>query len=356
MEGLVGTGASAIQAIRKARCMYASLPWETVPPAEQRRVMRDTVPNVDAIDYAVLERCGLWRGADGEELQLLVGSAAARRRRAAVHCQVCGGQLPKGAVMRMAPGVYCMSPGYAALWYLRGRTLPEAYALLMELLGSYSLPPEATLPLSWGGVWPDDRASSDVEQTHYRCEPAVTLLELKRIARWASGRADAVFRKAVQLVLEGSASPAETVLCGVFSVPMRYGGFACGSLPRGGMLLNYRVNFTRQALLMASGMPYAVCDAYLPAAKTDLEYNGIGHEELDARIHDGNRNNGLRGMGIRVIVINRGQMRDLDALEAIARSMYRDAGVRFRYYITGYRNRQASWLNGLRRAIGLPPV
>lgn len=122
------------------------------------------------------------------------------------------------------------------------------------------------------------------------------------------------------------------------------------------MKLNYQLNFGTQAMRMASGMPYAVCDAYIPAAKTDLEYNGLGHEQEEARIHDGNRNNGLRGEGVRVIVINRGQMRDIEALEAIAQSIYHDAGVQFRYRISGYRLRQARLLKELRQAVGLPPA
>lgn len=359
MEGLICSHTNAIYAIRKARCRYASLPWEAIAPAEQRRILSSSVPNAQQIDFADLERLGFWSGADGEVLHLLVGTAAARRRREPLECHVHSGALPKGALMRVAPDVYCVSPGFAALQYARGRTLAEAYALLMELLGTYSLAPDATLSLSWGGLWPDRPERPDgpaVEQTHYRCAPVVTIRKLKALARWASGPADATFRKAVELVRPGSASPAESIMCGVFSVPMRYGGFGCSALPKGGMLLNHQVDFTGQAVLMASGMPYAVCDAFIPAANTDLEYNGIGHEEENARIHDGARNNGLRGMNVKVIVVNRDQMRDISALEAIAQSMYRDAGVRFRHHVTGYRKRQADWLNGLRRATGLPPV
>jgi very-short-patch-repair endonuclease len=107
---------------------------------------------------------------------------------------------------------------------------------------------------------------------------------------------------------------------------------------------------------MSSGIPYAICDLYCPAAGVDNEYNGIGHELQNARIHDGNRNNGLKAMGIHVLVINRDQMKDLVALEAFAQTMHRLAGARFRYRIKGYRKRQAAWLNALRAGIGLAPV
>lgn len=107
---------------------------------------------------------------------------------------------------------------------------------------------------------------------------------------------------------------------------------------------------------MASGVPYAVCDAYIPAAHIDTEYNGIGHEEENRRIHDGQRNNGLKGMGVTVLVINRDQMRDIVALEAIARSIHKAAGGLLRYRYSGVRQRQTAWLNGLRAGSGLPPA
>ena len=64
----------------------------------------------------------------------------------------------------------------------------------------------------------------------------------------------------------------------------------------------------------------------------------------------------MQAMGIRVLAINREQMRDIPALEAIAQSLFKYAHTRFRYQIQGYRPRQESLLNGLRAAIGLPPA
>ena len=61
-------------------------------------------------------------------------------------------------------------------------------------------------------------------------------------------------------------------------------------------------------------------------------------------------------MGYTVMVINRDQMRDVVALEAIARAVYKGAGKRMRYWSGGVRVRQAAWLNALRRGIGLRPV
>lgn len=258
--------------------------------------------------------------------------------------------------MRLEHGLYCCSPALAALQYARGKSLGEVIVLLMELLGSYTLPPEATHPIAWGGRWPDKATKDSVEQAHYGCEPATSIRELKAIARWARSSKDRVFCTAVACVVERSASPGESIMFGMLGIPMRYGGFGLSKLGKRGMELNKRLDFSAQAVHMSSGMPYAICDAYIQAAHVDIEYNGAGHEQENARIHDGNRNNGLRGMGVKVLVINREQMRDIQALEAIARNIYHDAGERFRYRADGYRMRQMQLLNDLRKGAGLPFV
>lgn len=312
--------------------------------------------------------------------------------------------LPAGSILEIERGLYCTSPAFTAYLYSRGRSVPEIAALLMELLGTYSLPHNATLSIARGKTWSsmdgirlpnsasaethlsglDTSAETDpeindvsdtplgapdgtathrthgnqqvkIEQTHYSCEPAATKKQLRAIAKWTKSSRDHAFRRAVDLVAPNSASPAETIQYCMLGFPMQYGGFNCAALPDG-MLLNHRIDFTHDAVLMSSGMPYAVADCFIPAANVDVEYNGTGHEELPARIHDGNRNNGLRCMGINVIVIQRDQMRNIQALEAIARTIYRFAHMRFRYQGKGHRAKQANLLNALRGAVGLKPV
>lgn len=176
------------------------------------------------------------------------------------------------------------------------------------------------------------------------------------MAKWAKSSRYAVFRQAVGLAAERAASPGEAIMYGVFGAPMRYGGFACHRLSAKGMELNKRIDFDVNSMHMAGGMTHCICDAYIEAASTDMEYNGLGHEETKAKIHDDNRNNGLDGMDINLVVVQREHMRDIVALEAIAKKMYERAGVRFRYRVDGYRVLQQNWLNGLRRGVGLPPV
>lgn len=353
-------GASALQGIRRARRVGDLWSWTPLDAREQDRVLATALAGRDAVDFDLLSLHGFWGGCELEKLELLVGSSAARRRAARTRCRCCSGALPAGSICYVAPGLYATSPAYTAMRYSLDHDLAATTMLLFELMGTYGLHEDATMSIAWGGYWPQERrpgeAGAEVaEQAHYRCDPALAPTELRRMAAAASSSSLRAFERAARIALPGSASPMESVMAAMMAAPHRVGGFALSSLP-GGVLLNHRIEFERDAVLMSSGMPYAIADLYVPAALTELEYNGIGHEAEVARAHDGQRNNGMRAMGLKVVVVNRDQMRDIAALEVIARAIFRDAGVRYRDTAPGRRVRQAAWLNGLRAGTGLRPA
>ena len=388
---IIMSNISSICGIRTARRKYSALNWPPLDARSQRLVLSQCVPNLSNLDFDELSRYGFWQNAEGEKLYVLTGNAGNRRFHADILCQVIARPLPTGSILQVNKNLYCTSPALTALLYARKHSFEETFMLLMELLGAYTLPADATLRIERGETWPDtepeasvtnsetaDEHLSDeevlsdgesqtvndaeatiekaiVEQVHNRCEPAATLQDLRMLARWATSKADRTFRQAVNLVAAGSRSPAESVQYAMLGLPFWRGGFNCLSLP-GGIKLNYKIVFDTKVANIASGIPYAVCDTYIPAAKIDYEYNGIGHELENARIHDANRNNGLQGMGIRVIVVNRNQLRDIPAIESMAMLAYRLAGVQFRYRVTGYRKLQERLLNDLRMAVGMPPA
>ena len=300
---------SALRAIRRARRAYSALPWDSVDSEQQAQALAGCIPNNDAIDFGALSILDAWNEDDSELLDLLVSNEDNRRPDKRLLQHILSAPLPEGAIMHVEADIYATSPAMTAMLCSKNESVAKTLMLLMELLGTYSLPPGATYPIAYDAIWPkgdDCAATSDLdclgdqsatepqnetryEQAHYKCEPATTIEELEAVARFAKSSSYTSFRTAVNLARPGSASPAESLMFAV-------------------------------------------------------------------RIHDGNRNNGLKAMGIHVLVINRDQMKDLVALEAFAQTMHRLAGVRFRYRIKGYRKRQAAWLNALRAGIGLAPV
>lgn len=353
-------GTSALQGMRRARRVGTLWSWMPLDADEQRSVLASATSGVNAIDFDLLSLHGFWGSGELEELELLVGSPGARRVAPRTRCRCYSGSLPPGSICRVAPGIYATSPAYTALQYSRNHDLAATTMLLFELMGTYGLHEDATMPIAWGGYWPEKPTSTGAaafgsDRATFHCERAATPEAIELQARATSSSAARTFKRAAAIALPNSASPMESVMAAMMAAPHRVGGFGLSSLS-GGVLLNHRIEFDNDAVLMASGMPYAICDLYVPAASSEMEYNGFEHEQERARFHDGQRNNGMRAMGIKVIVINRDQMRDVAALEAIARSLHRDAGERYRDVAAGQRVRQAAWLNSLRAGCGLRPV
>lgn len=332
---------TALNAILRVRYLYSRIPWESLSLAEQRDVQMNTRLGRGAVDRERLAGLHLLEDIT-EPVDITVGSSENRTRRPDVICHLVSKPLPARSILKVANGVYCVSPETALFQCAGDFSFPELFILMMELLGSYALSHGADFNSE------NDRGRSAV----FGCDPAVTVNSLLAIAKLSKNTRAYGFHACIPYLQEGAASPMESVLYAMLALPHRYGGFNCFRLP-GGMMLNHRIEFNDLARRLSSQMPYAVCDCYIPSAKIDLEYNGSYHEERSMRLHDGNRNNGLKGMGITVFVINKEQAQDIAALEAIARHIYAAAGVRFRYQVKGYFALQRNLLANVRRASGI---
>ena len=352
MEALILTYTSALRVVRHARCMRSPLGKLVSSRREQTAILNAASSNTSMIDADYLERLGIPRPSNLNKLHVLIGRQSAHR-----HCDCCvehmiaPNRMPGASLVHLAANVYCTSPVFTAYRYTNGRSLAEAFALLSELMGTYSLPAEITDDIACGNVGAFASIDAKVE---YGVDPVVTKQEIEVLAKKTKSRADASFVRAAGWLAGPSASPMETILLAMLGLPKRYGGFGCFALP-GGLRPNYKVVFNGHARQMSSGVPYAVCDIYAPSAHTDIEYNGAYHDAMFARKHDAARNNGLRGMGIKLIEVDARHMFDLVALEAFAMDLYKSAGRQFEYRVDGYRTRQANLLTALYCAMGLRP-
>ena len=377
MEALVLSHLTALRALRRARRVNAAHLPSHLGRSEQRRVLLDALPSRASLDLDELARIGALDDGPCSPIDCLIGASIHRRRLPGIRCHALSRPLPSGALVDLGHDLYTTGPAFTALLCSAGRNAGEVLPLLMELLGTYSLPEAATHPIAHGGIWRDPGESSlvdaghsrdigpeqggdspvdlSVDQAHYRCEPAVTLRELGNVATWGKSSEYRGFSQAVRLAAPGAASPCESIMYGMFGAPMGYGGFGVCCLP-GGILLNETIRYDERARDASGGIPYAIADAFIPGARLVLEYNGAYHEQESSQLHDNRRNNGLKAMGIDVIVLDRAQMRNLSALEAVAAAIYKRAGMRFRYRINGYRSRQLDFLNSMRRASGLRAI
>lgn len=74
------TGASALRMIRAERRQMGYIGWKDLEPEEERRVLCTSSPSTEDIYLPDLVRIGAKSGEVQEDLCLLVGSAAQRRR------------------------------------------------------------------------------------------------------------------------------------------------------------------------------------------------------------------------------------------------------------------------------------
>lgn len=371
MDAIVVTHSTALYAILCARRRYAGLPWEQLSRSQQQRALASCAPNERDLDLDDLERLGVWSPELGC-LDVLVASSSAQRRSSLLRPHVFSNPLPSNSLLRVSGDVYCVSPALAAIQFASDHSWQETLALLYELCGTFSLSDQLKISVDQIGqplsrrtyslndpfAQPDVQIDSWPEQIHqdqrdagYLASEAV--LTSRQFDRYVSNAKNILglpcARKAARYVLDGAASPMEAIMAAMFHAPQSVGGFGIKE-----MQLNLPIEFSHDAVL-ASGMSRAVLDAYIPQARATLEYNGHYHDARGSRIHDEKRTTGLQAMSILSIPVNDEQLQNLDALEAIAKTLYKRMGKQFRFTTNDYRSKQAKLLNALRHQMGLDP-
>ena len=133
------TGASALRMIRAERRQMGYIGWKDLEPKEERRVLRTSSPSAEDIYLPDLVRIGAKSGEVQEDLCLLVGSAAQRRRLPGVSWSVCSAGLPAGSILEVEPGVYSLSPEALCVAVAREIGCIQAFALAQELCSKISL-------------------------------------------------------------------------------------------------------------------------------------------------------------------------------------------------------------------------
>ena len=221
--------------------------------------------------------------------------------------------IPAGSLVKLCRGVYCCTPEYLLLQL--SLTLP--FSLLVELAyefcGAYSTSHWGLLPYT-------------------RCQPLTSLESLRLYAVKAKGVAGTKGAKgatklcrALGYAIGGSASPMETVVAMLLSLPKKHGGYG---LPRP------RLNHWLQVpgtLRSVTGRSEFFCDLYWLDRRFAVEYDGrpyhTGYSNLQK---DYARDNGLDDFGIGVKTLMAPDVFDVDRFDGIARQIARRLNVRLR--------------------------
>lgn len=231
---------------------------------------------------------------------MVVGRSEDLRNLDGVRCHLASGSVyreTKGLYGGLLDDIKVATPPLAFLQLASSLSLIELICLGFELCGSYSL--------------------NEVGGGFFARDPLTDAGSLLSVAGQVSSmRGIANARMAARYVLDGSASPAETVVACLLTLPLRIGG-----LGQSGASLNHRIDF-------ADGS-FCICDMYWPEGRIAVEYDSDAYHAGPERIaRDSRRRARLNEVGIQVISLTNAQVRDADDMKRVAVIIARALGKR----------------------------
>lgn len=228
-------------------------------------------------------------------LELLVFCDGPRHRSGQMHTHKWIGELPSKAVLKTASSLEVVSPEFCFLQLATQLSLIELIQIGFELCGTYSIRPDLTRGFS----------------TH----PSYSCSDSLRVFLGETKKYPGVSRalRAKQFILDGAASPMETIVAMLLYLPYRLGGYG---MPR--PLLNHRIPIVGAAKDVSS-KEYLSCDMYWPKAKVGLEYDSDAYHTGSNRIRrDAQRRNVLGYLGVKTITVTRNQVYSAYEMERVA--------------------------------------
>lgn len=239
-----------------------------------------------------------------EPVDIVVGKDAARRRSPSARCHVWSGPVSDGLLVGVEPGVYICSPELVVAQLASELGLYKTISLAMELCGSYSLLVNGACEYGVASLTSHSRISS--------------VLRLSDPFRGID-----VAKQATLYSIDGSASPRETVLAVMLSLPRRLGGWGCGK-----PLLNAEIMLSAAAARECSRSSLRA-DLLFDEADLDVEYQGREwHTKPEDRTSDEARQNALMMMGKSCLFISREQISDEARMDGIALLIRSRLGLR----------------------------
>ena len=231
---------------------------------------------------------------------------------------VFSGATPAGCFIGAGNEFEVSSPEFCFLQMASQLSLPRLIELGYEICGTYSLP-----------VANDPKAP---ESGFYNRQP---LTSLKKLSAFVVGMSGFIGHKsamrALRYILERSASPMETKLAMLLTLPYKLGGFG---LPK--PELNVRIVPSKTAE-KASSKEFYTCDLFWPDHDIAVEYDSDRFHTGSKQIaDDSKKRNALAMMGVTVITVTTQQFLNSIDFEKTARVIANRIGKRLVYKNPGF--------------------
>lgn len=264
-------------------------------------------------------------------VDVLVDHADERRRSSLVRPHVWARPLSEGALVPVGEGLWVTSPAFTLLQLAGRLSLARCALLASELCGTFSVheAPSSVAELlerlngqrrlvrvgGWEPSFTQEGRLTDV----WSRQPVASVEELVALAESQQGaRGSRRLAAAARLVVPGAASPLEVRAGVLLGWPRRLGGEGLG-----GFTHNERVELSPEAQAVARRESCS-CDLYWPGGEgrgpLDVECQSEAfHAGTGGRMSDANRSTALGLMGVEVVEVTWGQLRDPVSCDALAR-------------------------------------
>ena len=237
-------------------------------------------------------------------LHVMITDKCARTESASVVTHLRTAALPSSSLVRIGSGYAAASPELAFAQMAKQLSLTRLIMLGFELCGTYS--------------------SFGQEETSYQAIPLTNVARISGfIEKSASFQGKQAAQRAMRHVIDRSASPRETQLAMMLSLPYRHGGYGFPA-PK----LNYAVYLPKH---LGARRRY-VLDLYWPELKLDIEYDSNAfHAHEEKLLLDSRRRAALEAMGITSVNVASEQIRSSGAFNELAKQLAALANHRLRY-------------------------
>jgi hypothetical protein len=276
--------------------------------AIDQQASRSKKPPVKQPPFRELKGMRLWGLT--EPLHILVREPSARRTLNNVSCHVWKGPYPNGCFVEVGGDLLVSSPEFCFLQMASTLPLLRLIELGFELCGTYT------------------RETFGDHSTSTQRKAAISsLAKLKAfMAKMPGGHGRRKAIKALGYIIEDSASPMETILAMMLSLPYRLGGYG---FPKPNMNNCIDVHITARK---AASKKFYICDIYWPQARLAVEYDSDRHHTGAEQImNDSKRRNALAYMGVSVVAITRRQLYNDEELKKAVNLLAKRLGKRIRY-------------------------
>ena len=250
-------------------------------------------------------------------IHVLVSAPAAQRKSKKVQTHTCTQSLPEGSIIDVGGGLFVSSPELCFFQMASELPLAKLLELGLELCGTYTLPVK--------GVHSED--AEQAKKQRYNRTPLTNKEKLTAYLARAEGLfGQRRFSRILKRIVDNSASPRETQLFLLLTLPYRFGGYAF-SKPE----LNAKI-MPIKAAKETSSKKFFRCDLFWPEFDVAVEYESdLIHLTPQKIASDSMKRNSLIAMGKTVITVTNRQILSTVEFERVARQLAVSLNKRLRH-------------------------